>query len=94
MFFLFSSLPTEFSPTHPPNKCHLKHRAECAFQPWNKITRAQLALCKETSLLTLQNKLWQVSRDRQIKAGSEMANVAFGKQAFYGISPGYVTTNL
>lgn len=79
--FFFSLCPPS-SPAHPPNKCHLKHQVNVLFYALNKITRAQLALCKEISLLTLQNKLWQVSRDRQIQAGSEMANVSFGKQAF------------
>lgn len=53
-----------------------------------------LALCKETFLLTSQNKLWQASRDRRIRAGRKMANVSFRKQVFHQISPGYVTTHL
>lgn len=89
-FFAFERAPDEgcsslcppSSPTHPPDKCHFKHQVNVLFYPLNKVTGAQLAVCKETSLLTLQNKLWQVSRDRQIKAGSEMVNVSFGKQAF------------
>lgn len=100
-FFSFERAPHEdvfslcprSSPTHPPNKCHPEHRVNVLCIPWTKITRARLALCKETFLLMLQNKLWGVSRDRQIRAGSKMANVAFGKQAFHGISPGYVTTS-